>query len=113
MADGVGGLPAASAYRPAAVRLVDYGPRWPRRYADEARLLTDTLGSIVLVIEHIGSTSIPGMPAKPVIDILVAVRGDDGPRPLVARLDEVGYLYSPKPRPTTRAARSSGRDRTT
>lgn len=52
--------------------LVDYDPSWPEKYEQMKKHLLDTIGSdIVLRIEHYGSTSIPGIPAKPVIDILV------------------------------------------
>lgn len=86
----------ASGYRPARVRLVDCDVGWPARYADEARLLTNTLGSYVLAIEHVGSTSVPGMGAKPTIDILAAVPIWDGFAVVVQRLAEIGYLYTPE-----------------
>ncbi len=57
------------------VHLVDYDVRWPARYAIEAaRVLAALPGGLVLATEHFGSTAIPGMVAKPVIDILIAVR---------------------------------------
>lgn len=56
------------------VYLVDYDASWPRQYDEMAHRLQEDLGAdIALRIEHYGSTSIPGMPAKPVIDILVEV----------------------------------------
>ena len=56
------------------VRVVPYNPDWPIHFQAERDLLRDALGSKVLEIRHIGSTAIPGMPAKPIIDILAAVR---------------------------------------
>lgn len=56
------------------VALVDYDPRWPAQFAESADWLRTELGSdVALRIEHYGSTAIPGMPAKPVIDVLVEV----------------------------------------
>lgn len=55
------------------VRIDAYDPAWPGRFAAEARRLRAALGAHVAAIEHIGSTSVPGMPAKPIIDIAVAV----------------------------------------
>jgi len=56
------------------VRLVDYDTSWPQQFAEIATWLRDHLGSeLVLRVEHYGSTAIPGMPAKPIIDVLVEV----------------------------------------
>jgi GrpB-like predicted nucleotidyltransferase (UPF0157 family) len=56
------------------VHLADYDPSWPLRFKEMARWLRDELGSdIVLRVEHYGSTAIPGMPAKPIVDILVEI----------------------------------------
>lgn len=63
------------------IYLVDYDPTWPMRYQEMAVRLREALGpDIALRIEHFGSTSIPGMPAKPVIDILVEVPSFDEAR---------------------------------
>lgn len=83
-------------YRAAPVRLQDYDPSWPALYADEAKLLTDALAPDLVAIEHIGSTSVPGMAAKPVIDILVAVADYSPFQQLVQRLGSVGYVYTPE-----------------
>jgi GrpB-like predicted nucleotidyltransferase (UPF0157 family) len=56
------------------VHLVDYDPSWPQQFAEIATWLRDHLGSdIVLRVEHYGSTAIPGMPAKPIVDVLVEI----------------------------------------
>lgn len=83
-------------YRAAEVRLDDYDPGWPDRYSEEGRLLTAVLGPCLAAIEHIGSTAVPGMAAKPVIDILVAVPDYRRFDELVERLDRVGYVYTPE-----------------
>ncbi|MHC4637744.1 MAG: GrpB family protein [Planctomycetota bacterium] len=56
------------------VHLVDYDPSWPQRFDEFASWLREHLGpEIVLQVSHYGSTAIPGMPAKPIIDILVQI----------------------------------------
>jgi GrpB-like predicted nucleotidyltransferase (UPF0157 family) len=57
------------------VEIVDYDPRWPLLFDEEARRLRLVLGpSSIVGLEHFGSTAIPGLSAKPIIDILIAVR---------------------------------------
>lgn len=55
------------------VHLVDYDPAWPQQFAQFAVWLATALGGISQRVEHFGSTAIPGMPAKPIIDILVEI----------------------------------------
>jgi GrpB-like predicted nucleotidyltransferase (UPF0157 family) len=58
----------------AAVTVVPYDPRWPARAAAELRSLTDALGPLVVHADHVGSTSIPLMAAKDVLDVQLSVR---------------------------------------
>ena len=58
----------------AIVRIVPYHPKWAEYFRREKELLLKMMGETVLDIRHIGSTSIVGMPAKPILDILVAVQ---------------------------------------
>ncbi len=55
------------------IELVDYDAAWPAAFAAEAQLLRGALGARALRIEHVGSTAVPGLVAKPVIDIQVSV----------------------------------------
>ena len=55
------------------VVVVDYQPEWPQQFQAEASLWRAVLGEVLLDIQHIGSTSVPGLAAKPIIDILLAV----------------------------------------
>jgi GrpB-like predicted nucleotidyltransferase (UPF0157 family) len=55
------------------ILIVQYDPCWPELFAREADRIRSILGSRVLRIEHAGSTSVPGLPAKPVIDLLLVV----------------------------------------
>jgi GrpB-like predicted nucleotidyltransferase (UPF0157 family) len=55
------------------VYLASYHPAWPEHYAEEARFIRAAIGDRAIVLEHVGSTSIPGLSAKPIIDIVLAV----------------------------------------
>jgi GrpB-like predicted nucleotidyltransferase (UPF0157 family) len=55
------------------IRIVDYDPTWPARYAAWRQALRVALGPTAVRIEHVGSTSVPGLPAKPIIDVQVSV----------------------------------------
>jgi GrpB-like predicted nucleotidyltransferase (UPF0157 family) len=55
------------------IELVEYDPAWPEQYAVLERTIREALGEHVRLIEHCGSTSVPGLPAKPRIDIVLAV----------------------------------------
>jgi GrpB-like predicted nucleotidyltransferase (UPF0157 family)/GNAT superfamily N-acetyltransferase len=69
------------------VELVEYDPLWVKEYADFAKWLTDYLGSdIAIRIEHFGSTAIPGMPTKPIIDIMVEVPSPEEARNRIIKL---------------------------
>ena len=57
----------------AQIYLAPYDPIWPDQYAAEAAKIRDALGDAARVLEHVGSTSIPGLSAKPILDILLAV----------------------------------------
>jgi GrpB-like predicted nucleotidyltransferase (UPF0157 family) len=81
---------------PAPVYVVPYDPSWPARFAEEraalARVLAPWLSG---PIEHIGSTAVPGLVAKPVIDIMAAVESLDASRPALAAVAELQYVYFP------------------
>jgi GrpB-like predicted nucleotidyltransferase (UPF0157 family) len=84
------------------VHIVPYDPGWPALSAAEAARLRAVLPvELVVGIEHFGSTAIPGMAAKPVIDILIAVRSlARAKREVVQPVQSLGYVYwndNPKP----------------
>jgi NAD-dependent deacetylase len=56
------------------LELADYDPAWPRRFEEEAARIREALGDAVAAVEHVGSTAVPGLVAKPVIDVLVGLR---------------------------------------
>ncbi|MGH9279152.1 MAG: GrpB family protein [Acidimicrobiales bacterium] len=78
------------------VELVAYDSRSPARFAAERRALRAALGPWVLDVEHIGSTAVPGLAAKPVIDIQVGVRTLADSAEIVAAMESLGYEYVPK-----------------
>jgi GrpB-like predicted nucleotidyltransferase (UPF0157 family) len=74
--------------------LVDYDPRWPAAYAAEKERILAALGDLVVAIEHYGSTSIPGLRAKPIIDILVGIRRQTEWIKCKTPLEALGYDYA-------------------
>ncbi|HET9091417.1 MAG TPA: GrpB family protein [Acidimicrobiales bacterium] len=76
---------------PVFVEVVDYDPAWPAHYERYSRHLAEALGDRVLVMEHIGSTSVPGLPAKPVIDIVVGIDDPDDEEAYLPDLEAAGY----------------------
>lgn len=85
-----------SGYRPAKFSVVAYDPAWPGLFADEAQQLREALGPAVLAIEHVGSTAVPGLAAKPIIDILAAIAPTANARWVKTRLESIGYLHTPE-----------------
>ena len=77
------------------IRIVPYDIRWPDHFASEASQLRAAMGSLALRIEHVGSTSVPGLAAKPVIDIQISVATLDGLEVYVAPLASLGYSHVP------------------
>jgi len=75
------------------VALADYSPAWPRLFEAERGRLEAALGGAAMAIEHIGSTAVPGLPAKPIIDIAAAVASLETVGALVAPLERLGYRY--------------------
>jgi GrpB-like predicted nucleotidyltransferase (UPF0157 family) len=76
--------------------VVPYSPSWPARFRIESQLLQVALASLRPVVEHIGSTSIPGLAAKPVIDMLVGVESLEAFAAHSDRLAIYGYEYIPE-----------------
>jgi GrpB-like predicted nucleotidyltransferase (UPF0157 family) len=75
----------------ATIYLAPYDPAWPQLYAAEAVKIRAALGEHAIVLEHVGSTSIPGMCAKPLIDILLAVADSSDEAAYVPALVAQGY----------------------
>jgi GrpB-like predicted nucleotidyltransferase (UPF0157 family) len=75
----------------AEVRIVPYDPRWPGLFDREAVRIRKSLGPVALRIEHCGSTSVEGLAAKPVIDIVLVVAGSADEAAYVPALEAAGY----------------------
>jgi GrpB-like predicted nucleotidyltransferase (UPF0157 family) len=72
-----------------------YDPAWPRRFERERELILATCGADAFVrIEHVGSTAVPGLGAKPIIDIMPGLRSLDDAPPLIPLLASIGYEYA-------------------
>jgi GrpB-like predicted nucleotidyltransferase (UPF0157 family) len=73
-----------------------YDPTWPAQFEDERRLLQPVIGEFIIGgIHHVGSTAVPGLDAKPVIDILVGISDLAAARPCIDLVAPLGYLYAP------------------
>jgi len=72
--------------------IVDYDPRWPEMFQKHAALISQALGPEALTIEHVGSTSVPGLAAKPIIDIDVIVRHSRDEAAYLPELVASGYV---------------------
>ena len=78
------------------IEVVAYDQRWVGLFAVAERELRAVLAPFVVEIEHIGSTAVPGLAAKPVIDIQVGVRTLDDSAEIVAAVESLGYEYVPE-----------------
>ncbi len=73
------------------IRLAEYNPEWPAWFEREASRIRAALGGGVLMLEHVGSTSVPGLAAKPRIDILLIVEDSGDEAGYVPALEAAGY----------------------
>jgi GrpB-like predicted nucleotidyltransferase (UPF0157 family) len=74
------------------ITLAEYDPGWPRLFEREAERIRGVLGGRALLVEHAGSTSVPGLAAKPVIDIVLAVADSSDETSYVPALEAAGYV---------------------
>ena len=77
------------------IKITSYDDRWPSLFEAEAVRIRKVLGDLALRIEHVGSTAVPGLAAKPVIDIQISVASLDQPGSYSAPLAELGYRHIP------------------
>jgi GrpB-like predicted nucleotidyltransferase (UPF0157 family) len=76
-----------------SVTIVDYDPQWPARFAEERARLAEAFGDDAIEIEHIGSTSVPGLAAKPIIDIVIGARTVPPPASRITAVEGLGYEH--------------------
>jgi GrpB-like predicted nucleotidyltransferase (UPF0157 family) len=78
---------------PRLLAISDWSPLWADQFAARASAIRQALGAAALRIDHVGSTSIRGMAAKPIIDIQVSVAGFEPTAPLVEAMSAAGYVW--------------------
>lgn len=76
------------------IELVEYNPHWPALFQAEAQRIRTACGPALAAIEHIGSTALPGVAAKPVLDLMLGVRRLEDADQLVAPMQHLGYEYA-------------------
>jgi GrpB-like predicted nucleotidyltransferase (UPF0157 family) len=76
----------------APVELVNYDAEWPELFMREAERVREVLGDRVLMLEHVGSTSVPGLAAKPIIDMILAVADSADEPAYVPAMESAGYV---------------------
>ena len=91
------------------VEIVAYSEDWPARYEAERRRIAGALGATARRIEHIGSTAVPGLAAKPIVDIMVTVDDPNDETAFRAPLEAVGYILRVR-EPDHRMFRTAERD---
>jgi GrpB-like predicted nucleotidyltransferase (UPF0157 family) len=84
-------------YGGGSIIVCDYDPGWATTFEHERTCLHGALGALVLTIEHVGSTSVPGLAAKPIIDLLVGVHSLTAARSCgIEPLQTLSYTYVPQ-----------------
>lgn len=76
----------------ATIELFEYDPEWPRLFEREAARIREALGSKLLLLEHAGSTAVPGLAAKPIIDMVLVVVDTRDEDAYVPQLEAAGYV---------------------
>ena len=76
---------------PRPITIEPYNPSWPVFYVKEKSRILETIGEMVVDIDHIGSTAVPGLSAKPIIDIMAGLRGSSDAEVCLPLLGELGY----------------------
>lgn len=84
-------------HNPDSIATVAYRPAWPGQYRVEAEVLRTALAALAPRTEHIGSTAVPGLASKPIIDILLGVRNPADLDDYAERLHNFGYALAPQP----------------
>jgi GrpB-like predicted nucleotidyltransferase (UPF0157 family) len=75
------------------LRIVEHDGAWSSRFAVESDRLRRVINSQIVAIEHVGSTAVPGMLGKPVLDIAIAVTSNDAADSCIAPITALGYKY--------------------
>ncbi len=94
------------------VTIAPYDSAWPMRYEEERTQIVGALGSLIAEIHHVGSTAVPGLSAKPIIDIMIAVRQLEDAIECIGPLSDLGYAFIDYPQNTDRRFFRKGQPRT-
>ena len=74
------------------IEIAEYDPVWPERYEREATRVREVIGDRVVRLEHVGSTSVPTLPAKPIVDMVLEVRDSADELSYLPDLEAAGYV---------------------
>ena len=77
---------------PDPIVIVDYSPAWPLEFERLRDRVAAAVGNLAVAIEHVGSTAVPGLAAKPVIDLVIVVEPEDV-QAAIDRLTVIGYVH--------------------
>jgi GrpB-like predicted nucleotidyltransferase (UPF0157 family) len=80
-----------------AVRIVDHDPAWPALADAEARAIRQALAAVAVRVEHVGSTAVPGLAAKPILDLQLSVEAIEPRDRYAGALEGLGYLFVAAP----------------
>ena len=94
------------------VTIAPYDPAWPALYENEREKITAALGSLIVEIHHVGSTAVPDLPAKPIIDIMIALPQLEDAIECIGPLSDLGYAFIDYPQNTARRFFRKGQPRT-
>jgi GrpB-like predicted nucleotidyltransferase (UPF0157 family) len=86
-------MPDSLGLEPGVVRLVEYDAQWPALFVAEQQRIREQCRTLMLTLEHVGGTSIPGMCAKPILDIAAGRPRDSSIRDYIAALEKAGYEH--------------------
>ena len=80
-----------------AVRIVEHHHAWARQAHEELRRIGEALGPLAVRLEHVGSTAVPGLAAKPILDLQLSVASMEPRAGYIRPLQGLGYLFAPDP----------------
>src|SRR5712671_8092875 len=84
-------------YGVGSIVVSDYDPNWPTFFKQERTRIKNALGSFALAIEHVGSTAVPGLPSKPIIDLLIGVPSlEEARERCIEPIEALGYNHVPE-----------------
>jgi GrpB-like predicted nucleotidyltransferase (UPF0157 family) len=75
------------------ISILDYDTAWPKRFERLATRVRAALGELVARVDHVGSTAVPGLAAKPIIDLDIVVPVDARIQPIIGKLAQIGYVH--------------------